>query len=385
MARQGSRLRGRVWPIIGFIAVLVLWGVSAAANFEAGQALATGEMQAFVLGTASIFIDVMKAIAVFIVAAAFFNKRWVACGIGLVLLVLCSSWSLRAAGQFAFTALSDYGDHQERAEKLKKSNYDLLDLATQHAQFSSQQTVKIEKRSDRAFRKDALAANRASSDDFHATIGLIKKQQFEIENAKPVPPGDAIAGLIGAAPKLWTKVLAAVFALLLELVSCFGPWLIVTSRTPKGAVAKIEITPPRIEAPKIEAQALPEPPPPARPPPAPVKPEPDKKPVPPPAISNSEKVVPIRPKAQAKDPLRAIVGDLFEAHPSERSVYGEVAKQINAQLPNHERIMAPQDYAKTILPAILAEFPGVERKKVGGRTYLYGLRPKSLETKEKIA
>lgn len=388
--------RGWFWSKVGLIAVLGIFIVSASANFEAGQALSGDPATSITLGLASICVDIMKSIAFFVVAAACLHRRWLAAACALVIFALCASWSMRSATQFMFSTLEQHAADGQLAAQLQKTDLDVLGLKTTRASFLAQQKTQVSGL-NRAARADAMEANRQTSTEFANLLKDIELQRSSLSNRKAALPEDPLATVLEIPGKKVRTASAIIFALILEVVSSLGFWAIVQSRTPKDkesrktlpidtiadAIDKLPVLDPSPSPTGgYEQETLP--------------PMPEVPVLPPEPVILPDNVTPLFPKKAAAPPVdalsttdehpaiedvRAIVRDLFEAMPGERSVYKSVVDLINAQLPNHKRIMQPWAYATIILPAIRSEFPDVEKNRVGGRIYLYGLRPRSFESK----
>ena len=70
--------KNRLWGRVGIAAVSLVWLVSAMANGWAGYHLSNAPELGIVLAAASVAIDIMKAVALFVITAAICNRRWVA-------------------------------------------------------------------------------------------------------------------------------------------------------------------------------------------------------------------------------------------------------------------------------------------------------------------
>lgn len=387
--------RGWFWSKIGLAAVLGIFIVSAAANFEAGQALSGDTATSVTLGLASICVDIMKAIAFFIVASAFINRRWWALCASLVMFGLCASWSMRSATQFMFSTLEQHAADKQLAADLQKTDMDVLGLKTARAGFLAQQKTQVSGL-NRAARADAMEANKQTSAEFSALLKDIDWQRQKLSRGRAVVADDPLATVLNLPGEKVRTASAIIFALILEVVSSLGFWAIVQARTPKPPrMPQARVLPIRQEIQPVLSG-------PSSPSPTGGYEQEELAPIPDPAVLVPEPVLlpdnvtPLFPKKAASkkslptpdqddisptDEIRAVIRDLFEAKAEERSIYKSVVDLINAQLPNHKRIMSPHDYARVIMPAIRTEFPDVEKLKTGGRVYLYGLRPKSFESK----
>jgi hypothetical protein len=384
--------RGWFHSKVGVLAVLGIFIVSASANFEAGQALSVDPMTSWTLGIASICVDIMKSVAFFIVVSAAINRRWLAVGVAFVIFALCGTWSLTSATRFMFGTLEQHQADTQLKAKLQETDLDILSLRTTRAGFLAQQQTKVS--GPRGARTDAMEANKQTSSEFKSLIKDIEAQRSKLEEAKAVVGQDALAsaldvlGIDVSSPKINAER-ALIFALILEVVSSLGFWVIVQSRHPQAApilvspIAQDELTLPVLvsptpapEPPKggYEDEVLP--------------PMPEVIAAPEPVLPDN--VTPLFPKKTGGlavllesvtapgDPIRAICKDLFETCPGERCLYKGVVDLINSRLPETDQIERPQ--YDLILTALAAEFP-VRKCKTGGRIYIYGIRPRSYENR----
>lgn len=382
------RFRGRLWPILGGLFVLGLWLVSAAANFHAGISLSNSPAISATLGLASVCADGMKVVALFIAAAALANRRPVPFILGLVVFTLCAAWSMRSATQFVSSTLEGKAAQQTQMAKLQKSELELLSIKTQRAGFLAQQSTRVS--GGAASRRDALDANRQTAKDFQALTRDIEEQQQLLKEAQAVTPGDPIAQLFGLEDRGVILVSALFFALLLEVVSGTGFWLIAQSRLPKVRPAPLPLQPiqemvtrlsPVAEPPVykdikilIEAPSVT---PPEEPDPKPTKKKPNSE------LNTPANVVPIRKEGNK---LNSIMKSLFESgSPRDRMALREFSALVNAHLPRSEWVVEPQLVVKTLVPALCQAISSAEKRRVGGRCYVYGVRPRSVTTPARMA
>ena len=396
------RLRGRIWPIFGFLAILGLWVVSAGANFYAGTSISDDPSVSFVLGMASVCVDVLKAISLFIVASAIVHKRWTVVLVALASFFLCAAWSMRSATHFASMAMTTKAADLSLKSDLQKASLDLLSIKTRRAEFLSQQSITISPQEpitikNKKIRADIIAENgRARSDtigenkrlsnEFATLVKDIETQKKAIEGKGAVIHGDPVAALFGLDDRTVILISAMFFATLLEFLSGFGFWMLAQSRRPRPEVAhEMKDVTPRLSEPILEP--VPQSPPDTGPGQTTAPPvldvkieEPQVQPTPEP------NVISIR-KAQ-KLGLQSIVRENFEpGEASDRMLLRAVVDLVNAQLPKSRRIVEPHLVAKYITPVITddMDWPHAVKRKIGGRTYILGIRPRSFDNRRKVA
>ncbi len=384
-------LRGRIWPLVGGLAVALLWIISAAANFHAGAALSSDEHISTILGSASIGADLMKAVVLFAVVAALANKRHGVAFVGIVIFALCAAWSMRSALYFVSTTLTQTVAERTLKHDIQQSKINLLDLKSKRAGFLSQQSIEVSVNNKYA-RRDAIAENQRSSGEFTALLRDIEAQQKELEAAPVAVAGDPIAALFNLTDRTVILASALFFAALLEIASGFGFWVIAVSRQAKivDAVAipsaAIDVTPPvlTIGGTGGDGGGLASP--------AGSGPGYGMGGYGAPPSSNTDDikhlsattgaepdnvVVPFPRSAPACDRaerVTAIVAEKFDAATlTERIPVASIAAQINAALPTDQRVPEPHRVAELLIPHIFAAFPHAQKRKVGGRTFVYGV------------
>lgn len=382
--------------------ILGLWAVSAAANFDAGQQLSHDDMTSFTLGLASIGIDCLKAVSLFIVAAALVNRRWLVATVALIVFTLCASWSLRSATQFILATLVNNAEKQHLAGEIQQSKVDLLKIKMQRAGFLSQQKVDVT--GPKTLKLQAMTANKDSSQEFQGLVADIESRQKALETAPPPEKVDVIAETFGVDQTWVWKLTALGFALLLEIASGFGFWLIAMSRTPKAPKVRPE---PRTEEKTLEltaghparlsAQDAPPPPAPNNEVAKPVLPGDNVFPirkvlgpmtpvlVPTPETIEKIKLLVEEPigGGEAIDPglvaqieeARTIITQIFEASAGDRVLYGSFGTMVNDRLPKARKVPTHL-YAKILVPAVSQAIPGAYKERAGGNIYIYGIKPR---------
>ena len=186
--------RGRVSTTVGILAVCVIWGVSAYANFLAGHALASAPEKAWLLGAASLGSDLLKGVALFFLVAAVARRRYVVATVAGLSLALCAIWSLRSATWFISSELRSYHAEADRQKMLDESALDLVELRKRRAAFLSQQSVTVDV-SNKFARKDAIEANAESSAEFQRTVKEIEASLTVLASQKAAVAADPIASV----------------------------------------------------------------------------------------------------------------------------------------------------------------------------------------------
>jgi len=111
-----------VFGVIGVLAAATLLMVSAAMNWRFGYSLGKTEFDATIYGTASAAADVLKALIPFLILIAVRARNWSQALGGILLLAICSSYSLTSS--LGFAALNRTDTVSERAANA--ANYEDL-------------------------------------------------------------------------------------------------------------------------------------------------------------------------------------------------------------------------------------------------------------------
>ena len=93
-----------VLSILGVLAAIILLGVSAAMNWRFGFTLGKTEFDGHIYGAASVAADGMKALAPFFIVWAFKQRSYVQAFSGILILVVCSFYSITSS--LGFSALN---------------------------------------------------------------------------------------------------------------------------------------------------------------------------------------------------------------------------------------------------------------------------------------
>lgn len=115
-----------VLSILGVLAAIVLLGVSAAMNWRFGFTLGKSEFDAHIYGAASAAADGMKALAPFFIIWAVRQKNFIQAISGILIFVVCSSYSLTSS--LGFAALNRADTTGERAVSAKLYNNTVSEL-----------------------------------------------------------------------------------------------------------------------------------------------------------------------------------------------------------------------------------------------------------------
>lgn len=197
-------------------AILVLWGVSATANFAHSLQLAGASEWALVIAGASAGADVLKAGASFMILAAFRRRMWAVAIAALLIWGSTTAWSIRSitgfmsnvmlAEQTVRTKNSDvYGD-------LKKN------LEREEAYLEALQGTTIKTRKDRLSLSDNIKDQRK----------VVEQARAQFRAATPSTKSDGVTDLGEKflpnifSPELSTAITVCMFLLLLELGSNLG-------------------------------------------------------------------------------------------------------------------------------------------------------------------
>lgn len=369
-------LRGRLWPLVGVLAVAALWAASAYANYLAGVALADRPDMQQVIGAASVACDVMKGVALFLVIALAAKKHWVAASVACVIFALCTVWSLRSAVYFMSDAMTEKTARLEGSNTITNAKLKILDLQQQRADFLAEQTVEVDVNNKFA-RKDALTANKETAQEFKDLLSEVKQGVQDLEKQTFLRATvDPIADVTGADPARVIMISSLFFAVLLEMCSSWGFWLIARARAdhPKATL--------------VEAVAIvPE----LSPPPAPVVDDPKPAAViqeafietPAPVADVAGLEAPKAKPAAKKDPA---IGDLDEERviralqqslvyePGDRVLLATVGLKVNALLPARLQMNNRIAISNTLTPLISKAIPGSDKLRAGGNIWVANVR-----------
>jgi hypothetical protein len=354
---MSAATKSSTWAFFGTLAVLFIWAISAAANFWAGYSLAPhDDVMKFVFGGASIAIDVLKAVSLFVVVGALANRRPVAALVAVILFAACSVWSTRSAIYASSTVFGTADAERQMSETLKQSQVAVLDIVTKRAQFLSQQNITIAPDAVRNARRSSLEVtrdeNKRTDVEYKEALAQMKIEQAKLKEIKAAPPKDPIAWLFDLDSAWVIQMTCLGFALLLEVVSGCGLWLIAQARSPKpGRESRSRAS----SEPSGGEKALP-----------PAEPK----------VFSAPNVVslPVPSKLQPRNMLAEAVRDVVEPSDGrDRVLVSVVRSRAAARLP------AGFDYCshQNISMIVNELHPAARKRKTGGQMYFYGLKLKT--------
>lgn len=362
-------MKARIWPIVGVLAVAALWAASAYANYLAGLALADDERMRYVLGAASVACDVLKGVALFMIIALALRKRWVAAGVAVMIFALCTAWSLRSAVYFAADAMGSKISRLENQNRVADAKLKIIDLKSQRAEFLSGQSVEVFAQNKFA-RREALAANKETGQEFRALVGEVENGVKELESRGIIMATvDPIAAATGADPKLVVLASSVFFAILLEMCSSWGFWLVARAREPHHPG----------EASPQEVAIVLEPSPPPYAPALPVTPVPRAEIAPPKPEKAPQAPALAPPRAENvvdSDEARIIraLQQVLEEAPTERVLLSVLSGRLNEVLPPYQQLHNRHMVTQAVTPALHRAFPNAEKRRAAGQVWIAGVK-----------
>lgn len=347
-----STNKGRFWAWAGILAVTAIWLASAGANFWAGYSLTTDPFLRLVSGAVSVAVDILKVVTLFAIVAAVANRRWMAMSVAIVVLAICSTWSMRNAVYTASVVFGTANAEREHQAQATANLSALLALKQERAKFLAGQKVTIDAtKTRRSVVELAADENKRSSAEFTTMIREIEADNQKFKAAPVSIPRDPIAWMLDIDPKYAVTGTAFFFAFLVEFASGFGFWMIAQARTPKGPQreerktrASVQIDPPTGTAQQI-------------------------------LESKATNVVSL-PQKQGPAPGRLLaeaMSDVVElGNPEDRVLRAVVMQRVLVRLPRGFEYAQPQHVA------LAARNMGLAKpRKTGGQMYFYGARLKS--------
>ena len=347
-----STNKGRFWAWAGILAVTAIWLASAGANFWAGYSLTTDPFLRLVSGSVSVAVDILKVVTLFAIVAAVANRRWVAMGVAIVVLAICSTWSMRNAVYTASVVFGTANAEREHQAQATANLSALLAIKQERAKFLAGQKVTIDaSKTRRSVVELAADENKRSAAEFGAMIREIETDNEKFKAAPVSIPRDPIAWMLDIDPKYAVTGTAFFFAFLVEFASGFGFWMIAQARTPKG---------PQREARKSQTERA------IDPPTGTVQQ----------VIESKGNVVALQPRGRSANPGRVLaeaLADVVEVgNPQERVLRSVVMQRVMARVPRGFEYIQPQHLALAAMDL------GLDKpRKIGGQMYFYGARLKS--------
>lgn len=364
----------RSLPVFGVVAVTTIWAVSALANGMAGMELAADPQLRAILGAASIACDVLKAICLFLLMGAFVQRRWVAVGVTALVFLLATGWSLRSAVYFASWGIADRANTLTHQEMLTETHLSLIATKKRRAEFLAEQRVDV-KSKYRSIREAAAEANAQSAEEFSAIISEIEKDLEKLRAAEPTPVIDPMArtfNLPQHTVALWTAI---AFALLLEISSSTGFWIVSRGRLP----APTKPPKPAETLPAVVSVSPPAPLPVATPEPVRQVQTSENLEV---VVSDPEMVV---VDADTERLVKALVAVIEPGREDDRMQLGEVAYAINRLLPPRKRLTNKTTMSVQLGAALPVAFPASDKRRSGGQTWIYGIRKREASAQARMA
>lgn len=390
--------RKMLWFYSGIAAVSAIWIVSAIANYTAGRALSGDPGMSNILGIASVACDILKAAALFVVIGAAAHSRWVATGVAVVLFAMATTWSLRSATYFAADAIASRQVQIEHDAAVATAQRDVIETKSLRAKFLAQQKVDI-RTNNKRLRRDAIEENKRSAEEFDAMMAELQADIAALKAEKPVPPVDPLARILTVSASSVALATSISFALLLEIAASAGFWVLTRARPhepPPGGGEKhpeqIPVQPqhigfggvvvqgpdhakrdtgtPQASPRVVVSQQVCKNTPTTLQQPTPVAETPQENPVQ--ASQQKANVAPF-PVAKTNTLVTALVDTLEPAPGSSRVLMPDIQDAINPRLPSAHKITSPRDGAR-LAEALREAIPGSKRKRVGGKTYAYGVK-----------
>ena len=202
---------------IAALAALGLLAISAGISFRFGSSFGRTEFDGQLYGGASALGDVLKAVAVFLVASAVKRRRWGQAIAGLMVCGTCAAFSFTSATGFGITSRTFASDATTLQAGLNRNALAALqsgqdELNRIRATLGSGSLRPADRR-DLEVRETALS---------HETSDLRSRLSLAPSILTPNTQADALALLFGVEPSRMTNGLVVLLAALLELGSGLG-------------------------------------------------------------------------------------------------------------------------------------------------------------------
>lgn len=232
---------------LGTLALLVIWGVSATANWNFGTSLTSDYWLSFVYGGSSVAIDVFKAILVFAAIGAFAAKKYLGTFIIFVLWGMCAAWSLTsgmgfvamnaddAAATRKATVRATSGDRRQlEAERkhLEALQWDYVIYADADKMHEANNDVAKRKRDDLNRMQGDIAITRANISSLQGGL----KNEIALGSADP--QALVLAELSGFPVNKVQMAKAWYLALLWEILSSLGWYALYCAKAPSTITQK---------------------------------------------------------------------------------------------------------------------------------------------------
>jgi hypothetical protein len=239
------------WAILGTLAVIALWGATAAANFFSGLALSPDPLLRWVFGAVSLAADVLKVAAIFALVAAVTNRRWTVAALSLVVFALCSVHSLRSSFSFVYGEVQAASLARTVEGVASASLVDQLRAETRRLSWTAAQSTESVSRKERSL----------ASDEYKASGRNIERLRERVLSVRHRPGDDPIAQALGVGDKAAVLASSLFLTLLLEIGSGCGFYMLTRAAKAKPPRVKMPARPVNDDAPEpdlapIEHQAI---------------------------------------------------------------------------------------------------------------------------------
>jgi membrane protein implicated in regulation of membrane protease activity len=353
-----QKSRRRLWPFMGLIAVTGMWGVSAVANGWSGANLSDDPFISMILGSASVASDIMKAVALFVVVGALANKRYVAAGVALVVFALCATWSLRSATYFASSFMSQHVAQRGYSKALEEQEMASLRVKQRRLEWLSGTDIAVDNPGKTQLQM--LTQDRSSrANEFKQLSTEVEQQLTRMKDKHVTANADPLGQIFHLRDEsvvLWSSL---GFAVLLEIVSGVGFWMIAQARVN----VPIPLSPPVGFGGRGFGGGSP--PSSGQPPPASGKP-----------VPAARNVVSLRSKQteQLATKVSGLVADLYEGDPHARPMrISQIIGAVNNRLPKGKKVNK-SNTSLVLMPALLDLNINATRRKKSGKIWVHGVK-----------
>jgi hypothetical protein len=243
------------WACLGLLAVVALWGATAAANFFSGLALSPDPLLKWVFGAVSLAADVLKVAAIFALVAAVTNRRWTVAALSLVVFALCSVHSLRSSFSFVYGEVQAASLARTVEGVASASLVDQLRAEARRLSWTAEQSTASASRRERSL----------ASDEYKASGRNIEKLRERVLSVRHRPGDDPIAQALGVGDKAAVLASSLFLTLLLEIGSGCGFYMLTRAQRTKPPRVKMPARPVNDDAPEPDLVPIQVPRPPPRP------------------------------------------------------------------------------------------------------------------------
>lgn len=268
-----------IWAIPATLAVALIWGVSAAANYYYGLSLGTPEPFTFlgatlstslVFGWASLAVDVIAALMAFAIVAAIRSRAWLPAFVCCMIFTAAMAWSGQSA--IGYVALSNtessdtrgqkadaWGDLRKEIDRLQAERDGISQtrpIGAIEANMNAERQNPLFKRSkgcENATKPESLAfcafyaklaaeiANAKRAEQIDTRLAQLRIEADTRPRVSAADPSAALlARLIGGGEEFIQTGRAVGFALIMWLIATFGLYAIWTHALPKKRGIEIQ-------------------------------------------------------------------------------------------------------------------------------------------------